>query len=771
MIKNKYRLLNIIILIFIFMYIVFALFGTNEVGIANNGDYNRTIYPLGMDFLKSQNFFYYIDKFEIATESESVVDILKFILFEDKENIYEYVSTQSIIIKMAMVGNVIYNKIVNAELKIFDLSFLGLIYSALYSLAIWLIYRFNKKENFVYNALLLSMLLFIFCDIGYLLYFNSFFGEAVTVVFLLMTFGLATYIFRKDNFNILGVVLFYISAIMFTGGKVANSVLGFLIAIFSLSFLLIRRDKLMKMVVVFGSIILILVSGYFYNSSPKWMNDVTTYQSVFFGILKDSDTPEKDVEELGLDKKYAVLKDTHGYGSDYPLDIKSDEFSEDFYEKITPFNVLKFYLKHPVRFIDKLKISAENSINISPAYLGNYKSEDKLERLALTKRFSFYSELRKNVSGHSFEFIIAFLTLYLIIIIYNAVGVLKDIKNNKNKLVHILFYFLLWMSTSSQFVIPIIGNGEADLAKHMFLFIACFDIMIILGILYIFNNISKLVYCFTNMKKKYKVISLSLIVVSILLIFTPNLYKQLFARDTLTIGDYIELGEYKDEKILWQIINIDDEKGILLFSDKILDTLPYSHKKESGNDNRDNFGSNLWEESFIRKWLNDKDSNDGFLEDFNENEINLIEDTKVKSVLSYMDISKAEGGNRPIYWTYTPMFVKQNYDNAYYITTMDKVFLLSINEFNEYVFNNKLSTEKYYIDNGKKKKHRYWLRTCYYSNSSMVRIVEDDGFVYNKDTIVEDVGVVPSVYIKNSTSILEGKGTKANPYKIKSTRR
>ena len=34
---------------------------------------------------------------------------------------------------------------------------------------------------------------------------------------------------------------------------------------------------------------------------------IQTYQSVFFGAVKESETPEKDLKQLGIDEKYYRL--------------------------------------------------------------------------------------------------------------------------------------------------------------------------------------------------------------------------------------------------------------------------------------------------------------------------------------------------------------------------------------------------------------------------------------------------------------------------------
>lgn len=76
------------------------------------------------------------------------------------------------------------------------------------------------------------------------------------------------------------------------------------------------------------------------------------------------------------------------------------------------------------------------------------------------------------------------------------------------------------------------------------------------------------------------------------------------------MGDYIYLGEYYNAPILWRCVGIDNN-GPLMLSDKILCLKAFDAKGEDDyyhNDGwgyiRKSYGSNCWEDSNIRQWLN-----------------------------------------------------------------------------------------------------------------------------------------------------------------------
>ena len=69
------------------------------------------------------------------------------------------------------------------------------------------------------------------------------------------------------------------------------------------------------------------------------------------------------------------------------------------------------------------------------------------------------------------------------------------------------------------------------------------------------------------MQMKNKLIS-TIITMVMVLSFTPTMITQ--AQATLNIGDYVQMGSYYGEPILWRCVDIDATNGPLMLSDKIL---------------------------------------------------------------------------------------------------------------------------------------------------------------------------------------------------------
>ncbi len=294
----------------------------------------------------------------------------------------------------------------------------------------------------------------------------------------------------------------------------------------------------------------------------------------------------------------------------------------------------------------------------------------------------------------------------------------------------------------------------------------------------------------------------------------------------INIGDYIQMGTYYDEPILWRCVDI-DENGPLMLSDKILCLKPFdaqtSENSETGSHSRDgdskraNNGSNYWADSNMRSWLNstatagnvewlcgnppiaDKvwyeynayDSESGFLTNFTKSELRAIKEVTQKSILSYPEIDAdmdTAGTELHTHEYGTPDVALQNYDKAYAENVTDKMFLLDVKQVNEVYNNRNTLGDDYHIGEPTAKcvensdytdddltagnKWHYWLRsplcTPYYDGSYYVHFVESGesfGYVNGCCADAGVIGVRPAFYLNlSSVSVITGSGNESNPY-------
>lgn len=205
---------------------------------------------------------------------------------------------------------------------------------------------------------------------------------------------------------------------------------------------------------------------------------------------------------------------------------------------------------------------------------------------------------------------------------------------------------------------------------------------------------------------------------------------------TLKIGDYVQMGKYFDEPILWRCVDI-DENGPLMLSDKIITIKAFDAKgnhtyadgtaqADVADNPRTHFGSNLWETSNIRSWLNSSatagnvvwpdgcpptkdniffersayDSEKGFLAEgnFTSTEQNTIKSVTQKSLLNKLDVPKLSIGGTAVHSLGLDITdAVKNYDTAYYHNVTDKIFLLDVKQLNRVYQNKTILGTNYYI--------------------------------------------------------------------------
>ena len=333
-----------------------------------------------------------------------------------------------------------------------------------------------------------------------------------------------------------------------------------------------------------------------------------------------------------------------------------------------------------------------------------------------------------------------------------------------------------------------------------------------------------------------KIISTMLAVMVLSIIVTlapanPQTVISAFAAPTLKIGDYMLMGKYYDMPILWRCVDI-DENGPLLLSDRIISLKPFDAKgthvyydgtlqaESLTKNNRSKLGSNLWDTSNIRAWLNSNaveggvvwpdgcrpdavnvfegkngySNEEGFLSErnFTEGEVSIIKSVVQKQLLNELDQAKLNtSGSEPFRYAENVAAVFQNYEQAYAHNLEDKMFLLDIKQLNKLYQNAGILGTDYFkskptqlaVDKSEYKTKNpnypinkncfwyYWLRSpgAYASSGSTVRTVSFDGKIHDfYFASYSSIGVRPAFYLDTiNSTVISGTGTdETDPYVV-----
>ena len=272
---------------------------------------------------------------------------------------------------------------------------------------------------------------------------------------------------------------------------------------------------------------------------------------------------------------------------------------------------------------------------------------------------------------------------------------------------------------------------------------------------------------------------------------------QASSKPDIKVGDYVKMGTYNNASILWRCVSIDDN-GPLMLADKIVDTLAYdaktndnsTSKSHSRSYKRDDYGSNYWKDSNMRSWLNSTASagnvdwlcgnppkdgyvsgvgaynqKAGFLNAFSKAEIAAMKTVTQRSLVSHPEYNKGivDGdANSDLYYYTDISEAVANYDNSYFETTTEKVFLLDVKQANA-VWKNLNGYYVAYNNNGMA--WPYWLRTPVTDCNHDMRYISSSGQVGRYAPWYSDLGVRPAFYLDSEYFVTtSGSGSQSSPY-------
>lgn len=689
----KNRIFPLIGAVIVFALCFSVLYLGDNVGLSDNGDFRRVLLMNNMEY-KNETDYYYLFKqdYVMKAEGDGFFELVKSVC-ETNEQSEIYASPHFVLIKLSKVLNLSANCILGKDVTSYNIAWLAGMYIFMLSTAAWCIFTFFQDHNKPIQAAVFILFILIFCDEGYILYFNSFYGEPLQYVSIMLMIAAGLMIYKRPS--IPKVICFFVALYFFAGSKLVNIPYAVIVSLLAVSMVFLRKDKLFKTGVILSAVTAMVFMISLYTDVPSWMQRDTTYQSVFFGLAKGGDDPAKDLKELGLDEKYTALVNTHAYMEDteYPIDISTYQFQNEFYDKVSKADILWFYVKHPVRLFKKICLSIESSAYIRPPNVGN--SSSKI--MEMSGKYSLWSNLRILLRFMYQPLVVLIIMLFLSV--YVALVNIYVVRNRKKGDIHKRIYMIcafdvlllgLWINL----ILPIVCNGEADLAKHMFLFVNYIDILFAVLIIGMFTM------------KRENIIITAVIVASLTAVFYISPSKKT-----------VIFGTYDGKPVKWEVIEeLNDNSLILITQDCI------SQRRFDGT-------NNTWEKSELRKWLQAD-----FISGFTEEEKSRIMPVTNEVILSENDRELAVAGDHSHYWNFTKDRVGDLAKTAYHYYLEDSVYIPTLD-----------MLEK--LGNGKS----YWVLCPYAGNEKMERYMKYDGYILH--TSVDNTKGVRAVIKYNNSEV------------------
>ncbi|OKP83359.1 hypothetical protein A3844_22225 [Paenibacillus helianthi] len=461
--------------------IIYLLFVQPFVGVADNGDFKRMMNTIGLDYYHAAES--YADRFFSFSHSRF-----------SYENLFQgfYPSSQIVLVLVPrLLAGLVHG-------SYFDIRLLAAVYALLLLAATWLTVKLGARSSYITGLLLGAGMLVVFYDIGYLAYFNSLFGEPVSMVFMLLTFALGLRLALQERPTTKGLTLFFIAVLFLICSKIQNAPVGIAFSLIFLRFMTLNGTGNWRKLARRFAVAVCLVSVMIYVAAPKELKHINLYQTVFFGILNQSPDVKGDLRELGLPEKLEVLAGTNYFEAGTAIKQDDPSLQADFYDRVSHKDVLFFYIEHPSRLVDGMKFAARNSMDLRPYYLGNYEKSEGLPEKALSYTYSTWSQFKREVLPHSLGFLAIFYLLYY-------AGVLFEYFRSRELRGRIAgeLLMLLGLIGLFSFLVPILGDGRADIGKHLFLFNVCFDMMAVAMFGWLVHKLVQLVQSMLGKDRRY----------------------------------------------------------------------------------------------------------------------------------------------------------------------------------------------------------------------------------------------------------------------------
>ncbi|MFY9552072.1 MAG: hypothetical protein WAU32_13045 [Thermoanaerobaculia bacterium] len=424
------------------------------VGLADNGDFGRVMEWVGLRYPTD------------SREDNFVSWMLPKLAFAQSWRPNAFLTSETPLAAVAVLASRTFS-----DGGYFDIRVLGSLHLILLLLAVGAIVWTCRDLSPVTQGVTAALLIFIFTDVGYAAPLNSLYSQTASFLFLMLTVSVAAMAIRSGRLHGLLLVGYFLCATLFVCSKPQESLQGPLLAAFALCAAGTRFQRWWRQPAVWLALALCLISISCYRLTPKWLRPVAVYNTLFRELLPNSPDPSRDLAELGLDPALVRYMNSDPYPPESPLHDPS--FRAGLFAKYDYQALLGFYTRHPRRLLFLIQRGAQSALHLRPLVLGNFPKTRGLPAGAMASHFAWWSDLRLNLAP------VSSLWLSLLFggtLVASGIGYHRDSK--RGRLFRQALVFLAAMACV-EFLVATLADDIGDIARHLFVFHACCDLLLI----------------------------------------------------------------------------------------------------------------------------------------------------------------------------------------------------------------------------------------------------------------------------------------------------
>jgi len=362
----------------------------------------------------------------------------------------------------------------------YDLRFLGAAWAVLFLVAFAALLRLTRGRPLVGVTALL-----IFCSATYVPWFNSFYFDTASYVFLCLAIPAVVRLMLSETVRPLDYLFAVVAVLLFAGSKAQHTALALpMTAAFWLDF---GRPGFPRRALRVAATALIAAAALaMFLTAPRYYQTVNTWNALFYQALPHSKNPAADLASAGIDPAMSRYAGQHAFLPDSP--VADPVRAEAFAGVIRPSRLVLYYARHPSVVIAVLRDAlADGSLErvrmqIGPRQyrLGNYEKGTGKPPEAQSHFLDFWTSWKTAAFGNRPLLYAAWATALLAALWTLVLRLPVDVRPR------IVALAAIWTAMVLLAPLLVLFDG-IDTGRHLFLFNAMLD-MTVCGLVAFFRS-------------------------------------------------------------------------------------------------------------------------------------------------------------------------------------------------------------------------------------------------------------------------------------------
>ncbi len=325
------------------------------------------------------------------------------------------------------------------------------------------------------------LLVFVFTDVGYAAPLNTLYGQAASLVFFLVTSGIAALAIRRGALAGAWLPAYFLAATLFACSKPQESLHAPLLAVLGVALAWGNRRR--RAGAIGLAVVLLAAAHVYFRAAPQVIRRVVLYQTLFTEMLPNSPDPAADLRRVGLPASYSRYSGTTAYHEDSPLGDPA--FRKELDTALGYLALARIYLSEPGRAYSVLRRAAWKGARIRPPFFGDLPKDTGAPERAQSRRFALWSDLKFRARPWT-------LWIWAALLVGPAVVVAATWRraSPRGRMARAGLLLLCAMA-ALELAVCAFADAHIELVRHLYVFHAMIDLLLIASVVWLVQSFAK----------------------------------------------------------------------------------------------------------------------------------------------------------------------------------------------------------------------------------------------------------------------------------------